>query len=107
MNRRQALQQVSLLLGCTMIGSQAFLDSACTRSTTHEILNSYQIFLLDEFGETIFPETDTPGARAADVGSFMDVIVADCYTPEDQKEFLNGLEKLQDAAKKSLGNDFL
>lgn|SRR5690606_10257177 len=107
MNRRQALQQVSLLLGGTMIGAQAFLDSACTRSNTHKILNSDQIFLLNEIGETIFPETDTPGARAADVGSFMDVIVADCYTPEDQKVFLNGLEKLQDAAKKSFGKDFL
>lgn len=37
-----------------MIGAQAFLDSACTRSNTHKILNSDQIFLLNEIGETIF-----------------------------------------------------
>lgn len=108
MNRREALIQVSMLLGGTMVGAQAFLQSSCTRATGHTLLLSReQIDLLNEIGETIFPATDTPGAKEADVGSFMDVIVADCYTPEDQQVFLEGLSRIQAESTKEFGKRFM
>ncbi len=42
------------------------------------------ISFLDEVAETILPQTNTAGAKAAGVGLFMTVMVNDCYTKEDQ-----------------------
>ena len=47
--------------------------------------------------KTILPTTATPGAKAARVGSFMAVMVRDCYSPADQKIFLNSLTQLDEA----------
>lgn len=107
MNRRQVLQQVSLMLGGTMIGAQAFLNSSFTFGTRSNFLSEAQIQLLNEIGETILPETDTPGAKASDVGRFMSVIVADCYTPEEQRVFVEGLAKIQQEAESQYGKSFL
>jgi hypothetical protein len=65
------------------------------------------IAFLDEVAETILPKTNTPGAKDAQVGTFMTTIVRDCYTPADQKVFLDGMQKLDDASKKKNGKSFL
>ncbi|WBA43678.1 gluconate 2-dehydrogenase subunit 3 family protein [Hymenobacter canadensis] len=124
MNRRDAVARVALLMGGTLIGTEYFL-SGCTADTDKkvtatkaktapvkpaklaEVLDAKQINLLNEVGETILPTTKTPGAKAANVGGFMAVMVRDCYKPEEQKIFLDGFSKLEAAAKKSGGNDFL
>ena len=41
--------------------------------------------------EAIIPETDTPGAIEAGVPGWIEVIVKDCYTPDDQKIMRDGL----------------
>ena len=66
-----------------------------------------QVGLLDEVGETILPATHTPGAKAAHVGSFMAVMVRDCYKPADQQIFLNGLTKLDEDCQTKNGKGFL
>jgi hypothetical protein len=123
MNRRDAVARVALLMGGTLIGAEYFL-SGCTADTDKkaatkaktgpakpeklaEVLNAQQINLLNEVGETILPATKTPGAKEANVGGFMAVMVRDCYKPEEQKIFLDGLTKLEAAAQKSGGKDFL
>jgi hypothetical protein len=65
------------------------------------------IAFLDEVAETILPRTNTPGAKDAQVGTFMTTIVRDCYTQPDQKAFLDGMQKLDDASKKKNGKSFL
>ena len=65
------------------------------------------IAFLDEVGETILPKTDTPGAKDAQVGQFMKVMVTDCYTPDDQKTFTDGIEKLNKASKDKYKDDFM
>lgn len=107
MNRRQALERVSMLMGGVMIGGQAFLNSSFSFHSGSSFLTEAQIRLMNEIGETILPETDTPGARAADVGRFMSVIVADCYTPADQRVFLEGISKVEEASRKMYSQDFL
>ncbi len=107
MNRREALEKVSYLLGGVMIGAQAFLNSSYTFGNSDGLLNENQIRLLNEIGETILPETDTPGAREADVGRFMSVIVTDCYEPEQQKIFLDGITELEAACRKAYGKSFI
>ncbi|UOQ68665.1 gluconate 2-dehydrogenase subunit 3 family protein [Hymenobacter volaticus] len=122
MNRRDALARVALIMGSTVIGADYFLTSCSSpakkdaqtgsekpvaAAKPKDILNQKQIQLLDEVGETILPATKTPGAKAAQVGSFMAVMVRDCYTPEDQKVFLSGLTQLDNDCKKQYGKTFL
>ena len=58
--------------------------------------------------DTILPDTKaSPGAKAANVGGFMAVMIRDCYTPADQKTFVEGIGKLNDAAKKQSGSKFM
>lgn len=106
MNRRDALSRVALLLGGTVIGAEFFL-SGCA-SGDKKIGQSVDftaddIAYLDEVAETIIPATDTPGAKAAKVGTFMTVMVKDCYDEKNQKVFLEGMNKLNEASKKKFG----
>jgi hypothetical protein len=112
MNRRDALSRVSLLLGGTILGAEAFL-AGCTNTTDKNIggagvnFSNDDVSFLDEVAETILPATNTPGAKDAKVGEFMTRIVRDCYTEKDQKIFLNGMQKLNEASKKKNGKSFL
>ena len=44
--------------------------------------------------ETIIPETDTPGARDADVAEFIEFMLQEWYPAEDRERFLQGMGKL-------------
>jgi hypothetical protein len=112
MNRRDALARVSLLLGGTILGAEAFL-SGCNNPPEQKLgvagmnFSNTDIAFLDEVAETILPATDSPGAKEAKVGEFMTRIVRDCYTEADQKIFLDGMVKLDDASKKKNGKSFM
>ncbi|WP_210513568.1 gluconate 2-dehydrogenase subunit 3 family protein [Hymenobacter terricola] len=121
MNRRDALARVAIIMGGTVIGADFFLSSCSSPGKKDEkaaanppvvkkekpFLNANQVSFLDEVGETILPATQTPGAKAAQVGSFMAVMVRDCYAPADQKIFLNGLTRLDQDCQKKNGKSFL
>lgn len=70
------------------------------------LFSKKQIRLLDEIADTIIPTTDTPGAKAAKVGAFIAVMVSDCYEPDDQKLFLDGLVQLETDCKAKTGMSF-
>ena len=108
MNRREAVQYISLIVGGTVIGSSAFL-AGCTSnpSGTSMTFSDGDVALLDEVSDTILPSTKTPGAKAAKVGQFMTVMVNDCYETPDQKIFHEGLGKLNDQSNKKYSKDFV
>ncbi|MES2331535.1 MAG: gluconate 2-dehydrogenase subunit 3 family protein [Bacteroidota bacterium] len=106
MNRREAISSVALLLGGTILGADAFL-SGCKPSAYTLNFSATDIAYLDEVAETILPATKTPGAKAAKVGEFMTVIVKDCYEDKDQKVFLDGMDKLNEASKKKNSKTFM
>ncbi|BDQ12590.1 gluconate 2-dehydrogenase subunit 3 family protein [Sediminibacterium sp. TEGAF015] len=95
MNRREALSSVALLLGGTILGSQAFLSGCKSTAGDAVAFTPEDIAFLNEVAETILPKTDTPGAKEANVGEFMTVIVKDCYKPEEAKVFMEGMAKLK------------
>ena len=108
MDRREALSRVALILGGTVIGAEAFLSGCKTTPKKEGLFATDDIALLDEVGETILPTTAaSPGAKAAQIGSFMKTIVTDCYTEEDQRAFTDGIGKINDAAKKKFDNGFM
>jgi hypothetical protein len=108
MNRREALNRVALLIGGTVIGGHLFLEG-CTRPATKTVEGLFetpQVDFLGNIADVILPETATPGAKEAGVGAFIPVMVKDCYTEEDQKIFVDGLTKLEDASKKKFNKTF-
>lgn len=108
MQRREAIQLVSVLLGGAIIGADAFLSGCKTTPRKEGLFSNEDIALLNDAGDTILPTTpDSPGAKAANVGEFMKVWVTDCYTPEDQDVFTKGLVALNDAANQKYSNDFV
>ena len=99
--RREAIARVSALLGSVAFvggtslltacekGRRAVADGAGVGSFTAE-----DIAFLDEVADTILPETQTPGAKAAKTGAFMALMVTDTYDPRDQKVFRDGMQTL-------------
>lgn len=110
MNRRDAIGRVALIMGGAMIGAE-FLLNGCkpgmSSSKVDDLFDADHVAYLNEVGETILPTTSTPGAKAANVGAFMGVMVRDCYEPEDQKIFLDGIGKLEDASNKKFSKKFM
>jgi hypothetical protein len=109
MNRREALERVALLMGGTVIGGAAFLQG-CKSTDTKTAgfsLTADQLAFLDEVAETIIPATSTPGAKAAKVGAFMQVMVTDCYDQKDQQVFVSGITEIDNASKKTFSKGFM
>lgn len=109
MDRRSALSRISLIFGGTIVGADIFLYGckADTVQLSNLEFTETNIQFLDEVGETIIPASDTPGAKAAQIGEFMKTIVSDCYVEEEQKVFLNGIGQLNESAKESKGKEFM
>ena len=90
-----------------MIGGE-FLLSGCKAPTGKDIgFSKTDLSLLNEIGETIIPATDTPGAKAANVAKVMEVVVRDCYWPEHQKAFMEGIKQIDVESNKDFGKDFM
>src|SRR5690606_15636043 len=109
MNRREAIQRVAMIMGGAFVGAQFFLEG-CTRPTNQTVqvlFDQENINLLTELAEAILPKTSTPGAKDAAVGSFIPVMVRDCYSAANQTAFVKGLESVNVRAKKDFGKNFL
>lgn len=107
MNRREAVQYISILLGGTIVGSSYLLEGCKSKTGTSMNFTPEDVSNLDEISDTILPPTKTPGAKAAHVGQFITVMVNDCYDADDQKIFHEGLGKLDDFANKTYNNSFV
>src|SRR5215207_9980286 len=112
--RREAIQRVSALLGgITLVGGSGLL-AACAKERPPVAQRSpigeftvQDIDLLDEIADTILPETSTPGAKAAQTGAFMALMVTDTYEPEDAQVFRGGLKAIDEASQKANAVTFL
>jgi len=111
MNRRDAISRVSLIMGGAVIGSNAFLtgcESAPKREFPAGLLKPDDMILLEEVADTILPDTpNSPGAKAAGVGEFMNPMITDCYPEVEQKIFTDGILQLEKTCKKQLGDSFI
>lgn len=109
MDRRELLKMIAVLTGGAVVGGQ-LLMTGCKSESSASVgaeFTEADIAFLDEVAETIIPTTGTPGAKAAQVGAFMALMVKDCYTAEDQKIFKEGMGLLNKASNAANKNDFL
>ena len=111
-DRREAVKRVSLMLGgIALVGGSSGLLTACSQQDRAAAtaagtgaFSKEQIALLDEIADTILPDTaKSPGAKAAQTGAFMALMVTDTYSPEDAKIFRDGMIALDEASKKANG----
>jgi hypothetical protein len=106
MNRRQIIKHITVLTGVSVIGGELFL-SGC-KSNENQVNNFSQtdIDLFDEIAETILPETDTPGAKEAEVGKFMALYTKECYVSADFDRLKQGLIDVNKMSKIKYGHVF-
>lgn len=111
MNRREAIQKTMLALGYA-VSAPALMGVLNGCKATPEIayvpdfFNNDQALLLSELCEIIIPKTDTPGAKDAGVPGFIDSMVKEVYTKEQQDEFVKDMTAFDDDAKKMFGDPF-
>src|SRR4029078_5592649 len=89
--RREGIARTALLLGGTfaaahLAGAESTAWAAAAGPNWHaRTLSSPQSELVATIAEHILPATDTPGARAAGVDKFVDVILTDYYKAEERE----------------------
>jgi hypothetical protein len=107
--RREALRRVSALFGgAALIGQSAWLTGcATTQRTAADLFPLSELALLDEIADTILPETKTPGAKAAGVGPFIALMVADTYDARKQDLVREGLQTLDRESVLQNGSGFM
>jgi hypothetical protein len=108
--RREAIRRVSALFGgAALVGQSAWLAGCegtyyARRGT---LFVPDEVALLDEIADTILPATKTPGAKAAQVGSFIAMMVTDTYDPREQRIFRDGLETLERESRAQNGGGYI
>ena len=118
-SRRTVIQRTLMGMGYTSLALSPLLNSACaTRETLDAAkvseaaieagrFSAQQIAWLDEVAETILPRTDTPGAKDAQVGAFIALMVTDTYSPERQQTFAKGMADLESDCRQITDKGFL
>ena len=112
MDRREALRRTAWLMGGVLSAPAiAGVLKGCTAKPSVDwkpvFLSSEQAAIISEIAEIIIPKTDTPGAKETGVPGFIDQLLKDTYSKEDQDKFLAGLKSFNEEAEKSTGDSFL
>lgn len=109
--RREAVLRVSALLGGVALVGGSALITGCRDETakpnTDAPFTADEIAFLDEVADTILPPTKTPGAKAAQTGAFMALMVRDTYDERDRKIFRDGIPAIDAATQKAHNVSFM
>ncbi len=111
MERRDALKYTAFFMGLSMSGAAiSTIMAGCkvdeSDSWAPTFLAQEQADFLNEFAETIFPKTATPGAKDAKVVRFIDAVRPLRYTVEDNEKFSTDLAAFMEKAKAEAGKNF-
>jgi len=114
LDRRDLLAGAGALLGVELVAPLAralaaepgTAELAPGITASHAVLTADQRSLVAAITERIIPTTDTPGAIAAGVPGFIELMLADWYEPTDRNEFMTGLGVLEGYARVQFGHPF-
>lgn len=105
LERRTAIKQLAVLCGLALssqslsLMAQSFSSPIDQSRKKQGLLKAAQLELVKVLGELIIPTTDTPGAIAADVHTFIHYQLAYCFNQSEQQTILNGLATLDEQAQ--------
>ena len=100
MTRRQSLLGLSTLAGHALFPgvlesfARTVANGGAPVTWQPELLSPAQGAVLAEVVETILPQTDTPGAKAARVHVFVDLALKRCATADQQRSAVTALDAL-------------
>jgi glucoside 3-dehydrogenase (cytochrome c) hitch-hiker subunit len=111
MDRRAALR----LLGAATTGAAATdlgalgraVHRRVGRGAAPQVLGPHQNATVVALSDLILPATDTPGAKAALVNEFIDLLLAEWYGPAERDGILAGLAAVDTRARAAFGKDFV
>jgi hypothetical protein len=107
MNRREAVQRISLLMGGALSApAMAGILGQKTNLGESVQVTAQQEALLAEVADVIIPTTSTPGAKAAGAEKFIVRVMRDCYPMQDQKKFYAGLARFDSECIGAHGKGF-
>lgn len=111
MNRRDALKRISTVLGAAVsVPVASAIMSGCRSEGgagyVMQALTDGRDELVATIAEAIIPATDTPGARAAGVHEFIDILLAEWFPQAQRDRFLAGLEHVEELAQSEHGQEF-
>jgi gluconate 2-dehydrogenase gamma chain len=112
MDRREALKRTAWIMG-GVVSAPAIMGvlKGCAAKPTIDwkpvFLSEDQGILVSQVAEIIIPKTDTPGAKEAGVPGFIDLMLKDVYSKEDQDRFLSGIKEFDEAANKEYSDSFI
>ncbi len=111
MQRREALRLLAASAALPLFSRDALalfqeVHQHLPETTALKVLNPRQNATVIAICETIIPQTDTPGAKAARVNEFIDVVLADWYAEADRDIFLASLADLDSRCRQTFGKNF-
>src|SRR5690606_35979438 len=112
MDRIEAIKRTALLMG-GVVSAPAIMGvlKGCTARPgvdfRPEFLSEDQASLVSQVAEIIIPKTDTPGAKEAGVPAFIDQMLKEVYSQEQQERFIEGLKAFNEEAEAEYGDAFI
>jgi Gluconate 2-dehydrogenase subunit 3 len=112
MHRRQALRLLASAATLPLLSREAFsLFQAVHEQMPEQVVlktfNPQQNAIVTTIAELIIPQTDTPGAKAARVNEFIDLILTEWYDEEEKSTFMTGLADVDSRTHELYGKDFV
>ena len=112
MHRRQALRLLASAATLPLLSREAFslfqaVHDQMPEQSALKTLNPHQNSTVTTIAEIIIPQTNTPGAKAARVNEFIDLILTEWYDEEEKSTFLTGLADVDSRTRDLYGKDFV
>ena len=112
MHRRQALRLLASAAALPLLSREAFslfqaVHDQLPAQAVLKTLNPHQNDTVTTIAEIIIPQTNTPGAKAARVNEFIDLILTEWYDEEEKSTFMTGLANVDVRTRELHGKDFI
>jgi len=107
MKRRSAIKSLMIIAGgIAILPSCSNEPGKASIELKHLPVSADQEALLAAIAETIIPKNNMPGAKELNLHLFTLKMVDDCYSTDDQKTFMAGLNAVDKIANQKFGNSF-
>jgi hypothetical protein len=111
MDRREALRlmgaaSVFSVLSSDLLAATLRAQRAANKAGTLRTLSPAQDEIVVAMSDIMIPATDTPGAKAAKVNEFIDLILTEWATEEEKEIFLEGLAEADRKTNALFGHGF-
>jgi hypothetical protein len=112
MHRREALRLLASAATLPLLSREALslfqaVHEQIPEQPVRKTLNPQQNATVTTIAELIIPQTDTPGAKAAQVNEFIDLILTEWYDEEEKSIFMTGLADVDSRTRDLYGKDFV